>query len=189
MIWALGFAAAALIGWAVIAYNRFVGLRQRAEGAWADIDAQLKRRHDLVPALVETVKGYAAHERQTLQEVVERRSGARQSPSGVLPDAARVGSENLLSHSLKHLFALAEAYPDLRASDRFRGLQEQLIAIEDQLQLARRYFNAVVRDWNTAVQRFPDVVVARVSGFAVRDFFELDSVLERDVVAIDLDAS
>ena len=105
MIWALGFAAAALIGWAVIAYNRFVGLRQRAEGAWADIDAQLKRRHDLVPALVETVKGYAAHERQ--------------SPSGVLPDAARVGSENLLSHSLKHLFALAEAYPDLRASCEF----------------------------------------------------------------------
>lgn len=176
-MWILLAATAALLVWAVVVYNRLVGLSRRAEGAWADIDAQLKRRHDLVPALVETVKGYAAHERGTLEEVVSRRSEAVRAESEP-PDADRALHENRLAGALKGLFALAEAYPELRASERFGQLQEQLVQIEDALQNARRYYNAVVRDLNTALHRFPDLLVGRGLGFAEREFFELDSPLE-----------
>jgi len=158
-------------------YNRLVALGRRADGAWADIDAQLKRRHDLVPALVETVKGYASHERGTLEEVVARRSVAQRVTGG--PDGNAQRAENGLAIAMRGLFALAEDYPDLRASERFGSLQTQLAEIEDALQAARRYYNAVVRDLNTLVASFPTLLVAGMFGFDRRDFFELDSPLER----------
>ena len=180
---------ALLLVLAILTYNRLIRLKQRVDGAWADIDAQLKRRHDLVPSLVETVKGYASHERQTLEEVVARRGAAVQAGDHRAGSSAvaRVDSENELVRSLRGLFALAESYPDLRASDRFGKLQDQLSDIEDHLQNARRYYNAVVRDFNIAQAKFPDLVVARSLGFNEREFFELDSPLERRSVRVRLD--
>lgn len=184
MAWIVGGVIVALSAWVVVVYNRLVRLRQRADNAFSDIDAQLKRRHDLVPPLVETVKGYASHERATLEEVIARRSAVREQPS---PDAEVVEAENLLARSLRGLFAVAEDYPDLRASERFGRLQEQLAEIEDALQNARRYYNAVVRDLNIAQARFPDLLVARAAGFRAREFFELESPLEGRAVKVELD--
>lgn len=178
---------AALVVWLVVTYNGFVRLRQRAEQAFADIDAQLKRRHDLVPALVETVKGYAGHEKQTLDEVVRRRGEATRMEGRAAPATGQLQAENFLTAALRNVFALAEAYPDLKASDRFAGLQTELAAIEDDLQNARRYYNAVVRDLNTALSSFPALLVAAPMGFRQREFFALDDPLERVVVRVDLD--
>jgi LemA protein len=182
---AIGVAVAA---WVVVIYNGLIKLQQRAHQAFSDIDAQLKRRHDLVPALVETVKGYAGHEKGTLEEVVKRRSAATAMAGGGSPASGLIQAEKLLAQALRGVFALAEAYPDLKASDRFAGLQTELAQIEDDLQHARRYYNAVVRDLNTAVARFPNLLVARIFGFRRRDFFELDSPLERAASIIDLDS-
>lgn len=184
MLWV----AAALVlvtGGLVYTYNRLVALARRADAAWADIDANLKRRHDLVPALVETVKGYASHERDTLEEVVRQRARATAEPDAA--GTAGVAAENGLAHALRGLFALAEAYPDLRASERFGTLQTQLAEIEDALQAARRYYNAVVRDLNTLIASFPTLLVASAFGFGRRDFFELDSPLEREVPSASLE--
>jgi LemA protein len=180
-------AAALALGWLVYTYNGFVKLQQRAAGAFADIDAQLKRRHDLVPALVETVKGYAGHEKQTLEEVVRRRSEATAMEGSGEADGGRQRAENFLARALRGVFVLAEAYPELKASDRFAGLQSELSAIESDLQHARRYYNAVVRDYNTSLASFPALLVATPFGFRPRPFFELDSPLERDAIAVDLD--
>jgi LemA protein len=185
--WLLGLVVTAALVWTAVIYNRLVALDKRANGAWADIDAQLKRRHDLVPALVETVKGYATYEKQTLEDVIARRGAAVQSEAGGATGAEVVRLENLLAGSLKSLFVLAEAYPELRASERFGQLQQQLVEIEDALQHARRYYNAVVRDFNTARQRFPNLLVARPFGFGKRRYFELDSPLERAVVQVEID--
>ena len=174
--------------WVIFTYNRFIKLQQRAAQAFADIDAQLKRRHDLVPALVETVKGYAGHEKNTLEEVVRRRGAASALEGGVLPGITQVQAENLLAHALRGVFALAEDYPDLNASDRFGALQVDLAEIENDLQHARRYFNAVVRDYNTALARFPALLIATPLGFQQRDFFELDSPLERAAAQVDLNS-
>jgi LemA protein len=187
VIWGPLIVAVVIVVWAVITYNGFVQLQQRSAQAFSDIDAQLKRRHDLVPALVETVKGYAGHERGTLQEVVQRRSEASAMEGGMTPSAGRAQVENFLARALRGVFALAEAYPDLKASDRFAHLQQELAQIEDDLQNARRYYNAVVRDYNTALARFPAMLVAGPLGFRRRDFFELDSPLERAAVAVDID--
>ena len=184
----LGAIAVAVAVWMVLLYNGLVTLQQRAHQAFSDIDAQLKRRHDLVPALVETVKGYAGHEKSTLEEVISRRSAATAMAGGGSPGSGLIEAENFLAQALRGVFALAEAYPDLKASDRFAGLQTELAQIEDDLQHARRYYNAVVRDLNTAVARFPDLVVAGTFGFERRDFFELDSPLERAASIIDLDS-
>lgn len=178
----------AVLVWLVYTYNGFVKLRQRTEQAFADIDAQLKRRHDLVPALVETVKGYAGHERNTLEEVVRRRGEATRMEGGAAPVSGRLQAENFLAAALRDVFALAEAYPDLKASDRFAGLQTELAAIEDDLQNARRYYNAVVRDFNTSLSSFPALLVAGPMGFRARPFFAVDDPLERVVVKVDLDA-
>lgn len=175
-----------IAGWAVATYNRLVGLQRRADSAWADIDAQLKRRHDLVPALVEVVRGYAAHERSTLEEVVRRRGEAVAAEGQ--PDVETAVRENLLAGALRQIFALSEAYPQLLANERFAHLQQQLAEIEDHLQSARRYYNAVVRDLNTAQQSFPAVIVARGFGFGAREFFEIDNAAERDAVRVSLDA-
>jgi LemA protein len=153
----------------LVIYNGLVQLKVRAESAWSDIDVQLKRRHDLVPNLVETVKGYASHEKGTFEAVVEARSRAMSAQS----PAARAEAENMLTGALKSLFALAEAYPQLRAAENFGQLQQQLSSIEDAIQNARRYYNAVVRDLNTKIQQFPSNVIARAFGFREREFFEI----------------
>lgn len=150
-------------------YNRLVGLRVRSENAWSDIDVQLKRRHDLIPNLVETVKGYAAHEKDTLDAVVRARDAALQAAG----PAAQGRAEGELAGALRQLFALAESYPQLRAVESFTSLQTSLQQIEDAVQSARRYYNAVVRDLNTAIQRFPSNIVAGMFGFVPREFFEI----------------
>lgn len=164
-----------LLIWAVSVYNRLVGLRVLSDNAWADIDVQLKRRYDLVPNLVETVKGYAAHERTTFEKVVEARSAAM---SARTPEE-RAQAENMLTGALKSLFALAENYPELKANANFLDLQNQLSAIEDAIQNARRYYNAVVRDFNTGQQVFPASMIAGMFGFRPRPFFEIESAAER----------
>jgi LemA protein len=157
-----------VVGMVFLLYNSLVKLRVMAEGAWADIDVQLKRRYDLVPNLVETVKGYAAHERGTLEAVVDARSRAMSAQG----PAARSAAEGELSGALKSLFALAENYPQLRAAENFGQLQSSLASIEDAIQNARRYYNAVVRDLNTKIQQFPSNLVALSFGFRPREFFE-----------------
>jgi LemA protein len=176
--WILLLFAAGVVAFAVVVFNDLIGLRNRARGSWSDIDVQLKRRHDLVQNLVETVTGYAAHERSVLEEVVRLRGEAERARSTGRPgESGR--AESLLNARLPGLFALAEAYPDLKASDRFLDLQTALVRIEDDLQNARRYYNAVVRDLNTRIQSFPHLLIARAFRFAQRDFFELESAAER----------
>ena len=153
---------------AVIAiYNGLVQLRVRADSAWSDIDVQLKRRHDLIPNLVETVKGYAGHEKSTFENVTKARSMAMQA-SG---PADRAQAEGMLTQALKSLFAVAEAYPQLRASEQFTSLQGSLNGIEEAVQNSRRYYNAVVRDLNTKIQSFPSNMVAGSFGFKEKQFF------------------
>lgn len=141
-----------------------------SEQAWADVDVQLKRRHDLIPNLVETVKGYASHERKTLEEVVRLRNSAM----GAISPEDKIQAENMLTKALRQLFALAENYPDLKASANFQNLQEELSRIEETISQARRYFNAVVRDYNTAISIFPNNLIAGPLGFAHKIFFETE---------------
>jgi LemA protein len=175
----------ALIIFGVAIYNGFVGLRNRAAAAWSDIAVQLKRRHDLVGNLVETVKGYAAHERQTLEEVIAARNRAEDATGTGGPRAAGQ-AENILTAQLRTIFALAEAYPDLKASRNFRDLQRSLESLETDIQHARRYYNAVVRDYNTKIQSVPDMLVARPFGFTEREFFELSDPAEARVPKVQL---
>ncbi len=154
---------------AVGSYNRLVGLRQRANQAFADIDVQLQQRHDLVPNLVETVKGYAAHESSTLEAVTNARAAAA-SATGV---EDKVQAENMLTGALRRLFAVAEAYPDLKANTNFVKLQDELSDIENKLAAARRFFNSAVAEFNAAIQQFPAVLVAGAMGFTERTFFDV----------------
>jgi LemA protein len=155
---------------AVGMYNSLVRLRQQVDGAWADIDVQLKRRYDLIPNLVETVKGYAGHEKETLERVIQARSSAMSAQG----PAAKAEAEGALAGALKSLFALSEAYPQLQAAGGFRDLQASLSEIEEQVAQARRYYNAVVRDFNTRTETFPSVLIARAFGFTKREFFEVE---------------
>jgi LemA protein len=150
-------------------YNGLVKLRVLSDNAWADIDVQLKRRHDLIPNVVEAVKGYAGHERGTLERVVQARSQAMSAEG----PAARGDAEGGLTTALRGLFALVEAYPQLRASEHFAQLQTTLVQVEDAIQHARRYYNAVVRDFNTRAEQFPSNLVASLFGFKSREFFQL----------------
>jgi LemA protein len=149
-------------------YNGLVQLRVRCDSAWSDIDVQLKRRHDLIPNLVETVKGYATHEKGTFENIAKFRSQAMQAST----PADRAAAENQLTGALKSLFAVAENYPELKASEQFMQLQRSLSQTEDSIQNARRYYNAVVRDLNTKIQSFPTNILAGMAGFTVRQFFE-----------------
>lgn len=158
-------------------YNSLVQLRVRADSAWSDIDVQLKRRRDLIPNIVETVKGYAAHEKGTFENIAKWRSAAM-SATG---PAEVAQAENQLTGALRQLFAVAEAYPQLRASEQFTGLQNSLQEIEDAIQNARRYYNAVVRDYNTRLQSFPANMFASALGFQAKQFFELTSPQDREV--------
>lgn len=161
-------------------YNSLVRLRETADGAWADVDVQLKRRHDLIPNLVETVKGYATHEKGTFEAVVEARSRAM----GAATPGEAAAAENMLTGALKSLFALAENYPQLRASENFGRLQATLADLEDDIQKSRRYYNAVVRDYNTKIGVVPTNLVARTFGFREREFFEAE-IGERQVPKVE----
>ncbi len=151
-------------------YNRLVSLRQSADAAWSDIDVQLKRRYNLIPALVDTVKGYKEYEAETLEKVIQARQMGLSAQSVKEHEAA----DNLLTQALGKLFALAEAYPDLKANVNFLDLQQQLSQIENAIQNARRYYNAVVRDYNTRIESFPDLLIAQKFDFRPKEFFELD---------------
>lgn len=176
-LWPPALLLLAVLGYGIWTFNRLVALRKRGDGAWSDIDVQLKRRADLVPALVETVKGYARHESTTLEAAVAARNQAAQATT----IADRAEREQSVARAVGRLFAIAEAYPDLKASAGFQQLHRSLVDVEDHLQSARRYYNAVVRDYNTLVESFPPNVVAHLTGFPPRDFFQLDSESERAV--------
>src|SRR5215468_7993141 len=165
-----------LIIWAIGIYNSLISMRQRVNQAYADIDVQLRQRHDLVPNLVETVKGYAAHERGTLDEVVKARNAAV-SAQGPAQQAA---AENMLSGALRQLFALAESYPDLKASANFQQLQAELTDIENKIASSRRFFNNAVQEYNSGIQRFPAALFAGALGFSQKQFFDLGT--ERQTV-------
>jgi LemA protein len=169
----------AAVAYAVVLFNRLVRTRQMANEAWSGIDVQLKRRSDLIPNLVDIVKAYAAHERSVLDEVTQLRGAARALPGDDV--AGRAKAEGALSLALGRLFAVAENYPDLKASGNFLELQQQLSALENDLQMARRYYNGTVRNMNTLVQSFPSNLVANSFGFSERDYFEISDEAERAV--------
>src|SRR6202167_3422752 len=158
-------------------YNGLIRLKVQCDNAWSDIDVQLKRRYDLIPNLVETVKGYAAHEKGTLEGVVAARNQAMTAEG----PAAKAQAEGMLTSALRQVFALAEAYPQLRAVESFTQLQATLNQIEDTVQNARRYYNAVVRDFNTKIAVFPSNIIANMFNFKTREFFEISAPAEREV--------
>jgi LemA protein len=179
--WIVAIVIVLLVLYVIWTFNSLVSLNRRADGAWSDIDVQLKRRWDLVPSLVETVKGYARHESSTLENVVAARSQAKEAGSMVQRGESELG----LSTAVGRLFAVAEAYPELKATQNFQELQKSLVDIENTVQYARRYYNAVVRDLNTLVQSFPSNLVASAMGFAERTYFQLDDA-ERGALRVDL---
>jgi len=167
--------------WAVVAYNRFVAMVNRVKEAWADIDVQLKRRYDLIPNLIETVKGYASQEQEVFQKVTEARSKAMQAGS----TAEHANAENMLSGTLKSLFAVSEAYPDLKSNQNFLELQRELSDTENKIQAARRFYNGNVRDLNIAVESFPSNMISKAFGFKPADLFELaEGDVARENVAV-----
>jgi len=180
------------LGWGIVMYNRFVALVNNAKEAWADIDTQLKRRYDLIPNLVETVKGYAAHEKETLDAVIEARAKATSMELDVSKItaeqiAAFEGAEQGLSSALGRLMAVAESYPDLKANENFLELQRELTDTENKIQAARRFYNSNVKDLNIAIQKFPNMVVANMFNFAEMELFKLgdDEQAAKDPVKVD----
>src|SRR5215213_4348951 len=167
----------ALVIWVITIYNGLVAMRQRVNQAFADVDVQLKQRHDLVPNLVETVKGYASHERGTLEAVIQARNSAMTAQG----PAQMAQAENMLSGALRQLFALSEAYPDLKANQNFQQLQMELSDLENKIAAARRFFNNAVQEYNTGIQQFPAVLLAGPTGFTQREFFDV-GVEERKVL-------
>lgn len=159
-----------IVLWGVFAYNSFVRLMNRAEEAWADIEVQLKRRYDLIPNLVNTVKGYATHEASAFENVTKARSMAMGAQG---PTAEHAQAENMLTGALKSIFAIAEAYPDLKANVNFLELQRELSDTENKIQAARRFYNTNVRDLNTSVESFPSNIVANIFKFSKKEFFDL----------------
>lgn len=168
--------AAVLFLWFITTYNRLIASRNAVDNSWSDIDVQLKRRYDLIPNLVETVKGYAGHEKSLFEDVTKARAVAM----GAKTPAEHAAAENMLSNTLKSLFAVAEAYPDLKASQNFMQLQGELRDTEDKVQASRRFYNANVRDWNTLIQQFPTNTVAAAMKFKVREFFEVGDNAQRE---------
>ena len=178
-IWIVTGIVVVLAGYVIFAYNRFVKYVQEANEAWADIDVQLKRRYDLIPNLIETVKGYAAHERGVFEEVTEARAKATQvhvDPSNITPEQlqAMAGAESMLTQSLGKLLAVAEAYPDLKANQNFSELQAELVDTENKIQAARRFYNGNVRELNTQLQQFPANVIGNMFSFSEREYFEIE---------------
>ena len=173
LLWVILAAVVLLALLVVLAYNRLVRLRNRTENAWAQVDVQLRRRYDLIPNLVETVKGYAAHERATFEAVTEARTRAQ--AAGTVADQAQ--AENLLSQALGRLFAVAEAYPELQADENFRQLQEELAQTENRIAVSRQVYNDTVLTYNNAIQTVPGLLIAGPFGFAKRDFFEAEEAV------------
>ena len=175
---------AVVLGWVIATYNGFITLKNRVQEAWSDIDVQLKRRYDLIPNLVETVKGYATHEKEAFENVTKARSAAM----GATGAEAKGAAENMLSGALKSLFAVAEAYPDLKANQNFLELQRELSDTENKIQASRRFYNTNVRDFNTALQHFPGNIIGNMFKFAQREFFELDEseAAAKDPVKVDV---
>ena len=173
-----------LVVFLISLYNGMVRARNKVDEAWSGIDVQLKRRHDLIPNLVETVKGYAAHERETFQAVTDARTKAMSASGPAQAGAA----EGMLSQALGRLFAVAEAYPQLRATENFQQLQGELTNTEDQIAAARRIYNGNVQDYNTRIQTFPGTLFAGMFGFVKREFFEIDSPGDRDVPSVSFGA-
>ena len=165
-----------LVLWAIADFNGLVTLKNRAKEAWADIDVQLKRRYDLIPNLLETVKGYAAHEKEVFEKVTEARTAAM----GATSTAERAAKEDVLSNTLKSLFAVAENYPDLKASTNFLELQRELTDTEDKIQAARRFYNTNVRDLSIKIESFPSSIIAGMFGFAKMDLFEITNPAEKE---------
>jgi len=174
----------ALALFVIATYNSLVRLKNQCNNAWADIDVQLKRRYDLIPNIVETVKGYAAHEKGTLESVIAARNRAMSAQG----PAEKGAAEGILTGALRQLFALAEAYPQLRAVESFTQLQGTLTQIEETVQNARRYYNAVVRDFNTKIEQFPSNIVASMGSFKPREFFELTAAAERETPKVSFGA-
>ncbi len=164
------FIVIAVVTYLIIIYNKFVSLRAGIDSSWSDIDVQLKRRYDLIPALVDTVKGYKEYEAGTLEKVIQ----ARQLGLNAISVDEKAEAANMLSGALGKLFALAEAYPELKANTNFMHLQGELSSLEDAIQNARRYYNAIVRDYNAKTESFPDLIVAKSFHFTPREYFELD---------------
>lgn len=179
LIW---LAAAGVLVWCVVLFNLLVRDRNRVAAGWSDIDVQLKRRHDLVPRLVEAVRQYADYEQATLKSVTALRTESERTD-----DVGRKGElEHSLGDGVKRLVAVAEKYPDLKASNNFLDLQKELVDVEDHIQFARRYYNGAVRNFNTRVESFPDLLVAKLFGFKQRDFFQLDAESEAQVPEVKL---
>ena len=174
MDWPTFAVIAALAGWGIFTFNRFVRLRNQVSEAWAGIDVQLQRRYELVPNLVATVKGYIQHESAVLEKVTRLRG------ESTMPVDRRASEETGLSRSIGRLFALAESYPDLKASEGFQQLHASLVEIEEHLQFARRYYNGSVRDNNNLVESFPAMIVARLFGFRAAEFFEIELASQRE---------
>jgi LemA protein len=171
---------AVVVLWAVATYNGLVSRRNRVDESWSGIDVQLKRRHDLIPNLIETVKGYAAHEKTTLENVIQARNTAVSVQQ--TGDPAALGqAEGVLTGALRQVFALGEAYPDLKANTNFLELQQQLADTEDKVSAARRIYNGNVRDYNTKIQQVPSNIIAGIGSFAPREFFEIEDAAERAV--------
>lgn len=181
LFWIVVGVIAVIIGWFIATYNRLVTLKIRSSEALSDIDVQTKRRYDLIPNLVETVKGYASHEKNVLENVTKARTEAMSASGDAIEKA---GKENALSATLKTLFAVAENYPDLKANVNFLELQRELSDTEDKIQAARRFYNGNVRDLNTKIQVFPASIVARMFKFAEMKFFEVAEAIEKEPVKV-----
>lgn len=177
ILYVLGGIILLAVFWLVAIYNGLVKLKNRVQEAWSDIEVQLKRRYDLIPNLIETVKGYATHERELLEKVTAARTAAMTSGSM----AEKAQAENMLSSTLKSLFAVAENYPQLRASENFGKLQDELSDTENKIQAARRFYNSQVRDFNTKIQVFPNNLLAGGFGFTAQEFFDAEAEAEQPV--------
>ncbi len=177
IIWVILVIAILLIGWLILLFNSLIRLKNRTKEAFSDIDVQLKRRHDLIPNLVETVKGYATHERELFEKVTKARAEAINA-KGV---GEKGKAENMLTDTLKSVFAVAESYPDLKASQNFLKLQEELSDTENKIQAARRFYNGNVRDFNTKTQTFPNNLMAGMLGFKIFEFFQTEEAEKANV--------
>jgi LemA protein len=176
-LWILLGVVVILGGWLIAVFNGLITLKNKVDEAWSDIDVQTKRRYDLIPNIVETVKGYARHEAATLEKV----TAARTAAMGAKDAHAKAAAENMLTETLKSLFAVAEQYPDLKANTNFLDLQKTLTDIEEKIQAARRFYNGNVRDFNTQIQVFPTNMVAGALGFAKREFFEAEAEAKENI--------
>ncbi len=179
-LWIVVAVVAVIVFWLIAIYNGLIKLKNRTNEAWSDIDVQLKRRYNLIPNLVETVKGYAQHERELFEKVTQARTAAM----GAQNTEEKVQTENMLTGALKSLFAVAENYPDLKANQNFLELQKELSDTENKIQASRRFYNGNVRDFNIKIEKFPENLVANMLGFKKKDFFETEEQAEREPVKV-----